>query len=78
MPIVGIGRFGFAERRGRSFPLAELLANFSERKPGGGEARREFRRLQQQIGGSGEIAVQLQIARKVEPPVGHQIAGGQE
>ena len=58
--------------------LAELLANFSERKPGGGEAGREFRGLQQQIGGGGEIAFQLQIARKVEPPVGHQIAGGQE
>ena len=42
------------------------------------KAGREFGRLQQQIGGGNQIALQLQIAREIEPPVGHQIAGGQE
>jgi hypothetical protein len=78
VPVVGIGRFGLLKRRGRSLVFAKLLPNFSERKPGGGEAGRKLGGLQQQIGGGGKIAPQLQIARKVEPPVGHQIAGGQE
>ena len=44
----------------------------------GGKIRRQFDRLQQQIGGGGQIALQLQVARKLEAAVGHQIAGGQE
>ena len=68
----------FAKRRDRRLALAEPLANFSEREPGRGKAGRKIGGLQQQIGGGGKIAFQLQIARKIEPPIGHQVAGGQE
>ena len=78
MPVLGIGFPGFAERLDRRIALAELFADFAEREPGGGKARREFGGLQQQIGGGDKIALQLQIARKFEPAVGNQIAGGQE
>ena len=78
MPIVGIGVARLPERRDRRIALAELLANFAEREPGRGKAGREFDRLQQQIGGGDEIALELQVAREIEPPVGNQIAGGQE
>ena len=76
--IVGIGRARLAERRDRGLALAELLADFAEREPGRGKIRRELGRLQQQVGGGGEIALQLQIAREFEAAVGNQIAGGQE
>ena len=78
MTIVGVGGVGFAERRDRSIALTQFLANFAEREPGGDEIRRQFDRLQQQIGGGGQIALQLQVARKLEAAVRHQIAGGQE
>ena len=78
MPVLGIGFSRFPERRDRRIALAEPFANFAQREPGGGEAGRKFDRLQQQIGGGDKIALQLQIARKIEPPVGNQIAGGQE
>ena len=42
------------------------------------EIRRQLDRLQQQIGGGRQIALQLQVARELEAAVGHQIAGGQE
>ena len=35
-------------------------------------------RLQQQVGGGDQIALQLQIAGEFEPAVGNHIAGGQE
>ena len=76
--VVGIGDARFAKRRDRRVALAELLANFAEREPGGGKAGRELDGLQQQIGGGDEIALQLQVAREFEPAVGDQIAGGQE
>ena len=75
---VGVGGLRLAKRCDRGLALAELFANFAEREPGRGKVRRKLDRLQQQIGGGGEIAFQLQIARKIEPPVGHQVAGGQE
>jgi hypothetical protein len=58
--------------------LAELLANITEREPCRGKARRKVGGLQQQIGGGNEIAFQLQIAREIETPIGHQIAGRHE
>ena len=76
--VLGIGCSRFAKRRDRRIALAELFANFAQREPGRGKAGREFGGLRQQIGGGGEIALQLQIARKIEAPVGNQIAGGQE
>ena len=78
MAVLGVGVARFPERRDRRIALAELLADFAEREPGGGKAGRKFGRLQQQIGGGGKIALELQIAREIEPPVGNQIAGGQE
>ena len=78
MPVLGIGGDGFAKRRDRRLALAELFANFAEREPGRGKAGRQLDRLQQQIGGGGEIALHLQIAREIEPPVGNHVAGGQE
>ena len=50
----------------------------AEREPGGGEIRRQLDRLHQKIGGGGQIALQLQVAREIEPAVGHQIAGGEK
>ena len=50
------------------------LAQFAERKPGGGIARRQFQRLRQEIGRAGEIALRLQIARPFVAAVGRQIA----
>jgi hypothetical protein len=78
VPIVGVGDLGFSKRRDRRIALAELFANFSQRKPGGGKAGRQLSGLREQIGSGDEIAFQLQIPRKIEPPVGNQIAGGQE
>ena len=78
MPVVGVGVRALRNAAIAVIALAELLANFSEREPGGGKAGRKLGSLQQQIGGGDKIALQLQIARKIEPPVGNQIAGGQE
>ena len=78
MPVLGIGCLRFAKRRDRRIALAELFANFAQREPGGGKAGGKFGGLQQKIGGGGQIALQLQIAGKIEPPVGNQIAGGQK
>ena len=75
---VGIGGLRPAKRCDRGLALAELFTNGAEREPGRGKVRRKLDRLQQQIGGGGEVAFQLQIAREIEPPVGHQVAGGQE
>ena len=78
MPVVGIGSQRLAKRRDGRIAFAEPLADFAEREPGRGKAGREFGRLQQEIGSRNQIALQLQVARKIEPPVGNQIAGGQE
>ena len=78
MAVVGIGHLRLAKRRDRRVALAELFADFAEREPGRGKAGRELDRLQQQIGGGDQIALELQIAREIEPAVGNQIAGGQE
>ena len=78
MAVVGIGGARFAKRRDRRVALAELLADFAKREPGRDEIRRELDRLLEEIGGGGEVALQLQIARKFEAAVGEQIAGGQE
>ena len=78
MAVLGIGLPRLAKRRDRRIALAELFADFAEREPGRGKAGRELGRLQQQIGGGDQIALELQVARKIEPAVGNQIAGGQE
>ena len=73
MPVQGIGFSRSSECRDRSISLAQLFADLSERKPGGGKIGRKLERLEQEIGGSGEIAFQLQIAREIKPTVGNQI-----
>ncbi len=78
MAVVGIGGARFAKRRDRRVAFAELFADFAEREPGRGEVRCELDRLLQQIGGGGQVALQLQIAGKFEAAVGEQIAGRQE
>src|SRR5437588_11971291 len=78
MPVLGVGVARLAERGDRFIALAELLANVGKREPRRGEARRKLDRLFEQIGGSGEISLELQVARKVEAPIGYQIAGRHE
>ena len=78
MPVVGVCRLRLAKGRDGFVAVAELLANVSQREPCRGKAGCEVGGLQQQVGGGGEIAFQLQIAREIETPVGHQIAGRHE
>ena len=76
--IAGIAGLGLLIRRDRRLMLAELFADAREREPGGCEIWRQLDRLQQKIGGCGQIALQLQVAREFEAAVGHQIAGGEK
>ena len=78
MPVLGIGDLRLAVRRDRLFGLTKLFADFAEREPGRGKAGSQIYCLQQQIGGGDQIALELQIAGEIEPPVGNHIAGGQE
>ena len=72
--IAGIGRLRRAKRQDGALAIAELLADFAQREPGRRKARREVRRLHKQILGGDEIAAQLQVAGKVEAPVGEHVA----
>src|SRR3569623_1017874 len=74
--VVGISGARLAERRDRLVTFAELCADFTEREPGRGEIRRELDGLLQKIGGGGQVALELEVAGKLETAVGHQIAGG--
>jgi hypothetical protein len=76
--VLRVGDLRFPKRLDRGVALAELFADFRQGEPGRGEAGRKLGRLQQQVGGGDEVALELQIAREIEPAVGHQIAGGQE
>ncbi len=78
MPVVGVRLARPVKCRDRRLALPELLADVAERKPGGSKIRGELGRLLQQLGGSGKIAPQLQIAREFEAAVGGEIAGGKE
>ena len=78
MAVAGIAGLRVLIGRNRRFLLAELFADIGEREPGGREIRRQLDRLQQQIGGGGQITLQLQIAGKFESAVSHQIAGGEK
>ena len=78
VPVVGIGRLRLAKRRDGPFAFAELLPNVSQREPRRGKAGCKVGGLQQQVGGGNQIALQLQVARKIEPAVGNQIAGRHE
>ena len=76
VPILGVGGVRVAKRRHGRLALAELPADLAEGKPGRGKFRRQLDCLKKQIGGGGQIALQLQIAREFVAAVGHQIAGG--
>ena len=78
MPVLRIGLTRFLKSRDRRIPLAELVADFAKRKPRLSEAWCEIDGLPQEIGRGGKIALELKIAGKLKPPVGNQIAGGQE
>jgi hypothetical protein len=78
VPIVRIGLPRFPKGLDRRIRITEPLADFAEGKPGRGKSRGKLGCLQQQIGGGDKVAFQLQIARKIEPAVGNQIAGRQE
>jgi putative mRNA 3-end processing factor len=78
MWIAGVGVARLPKSCDRRIALAELLADFAEGKPGRHESRREFDSLIQQIGGGGEVALKLQVAREFIAAVGNQIAGGQK
>src|SRR5271156_2033392 len=78
MRVAGIGVARLLKGRNRRVAFAELLANFAEREPRGDKTGCEFDGLLQKIGGSDQVALELQVARKVIPTVGYQIAGGQE
>jgi hypothetical protein len=56
MAIPRVGGACVTEGGDRRVVLVEPLADFAEREPRRGEIRRQFRRLQQQIGGGGQIA----------------------
>lgn len=73
---IGIAR-GTKGRDRRLIP-AKLPVDLAEGEPGGGEFRRDLDRLLEQVGGGGQIALQLQVARELEATVGNEIAGGQE
>ena len=76
--VVRVGLARFPEGGDGLVALAELLADFAEREPGRGEIRRELERLCQQVGGGGQVALELEVAGEFEAAVGDEIAGGQE
>jgi hypothetical protein len=69
VPILGVGGVRIAKRRHGRLALAELPADLAEET----RPRRKFRRqldCLKQIGGGGQIALQLQIAREFVAAVG--------
>ena len=76
--ILGVGVAGLFECRDSAGAVAEPVADGAEREPGGGESRREFHGLREDIGGTGKIAARGMIQRPVVAPVGDEIAGGDE
>ena len=72
--IARIGRLRRAKRQDGALAIAEQFADFAEREPCCRKTRRQVRRLDKQVFGGDEIAAQLQVAGKVEAPVGEHIA----
>jgi hypothetical protein len=67
------------QRRGdRLLALAKLPAQFAKGEPGGSKPRGERGRLFEQVGGTGKIPLQMQVARELEAAVGIRIAGGEK
>ena len=78
MAVTGIAGLRVLIGRNGRIMLAEFFADAGKREPGRGEVRRKLDRLQQQIRGGGQIALQLQVAGELKPAVSHQIAGGEK
>jgi hypothetical protein len=76
--IIRIGCTRPPERRDRLVALLQLLTDFAEGEPRRGEVRRKLGCLLEQVGGGGQIALQLQVAREFEAAVGDQVAGGEK
>src|SRR5512143_2960469 len=69
-----VGRPRLLEGRNSAGPVTQFLAQFAERKPSRGITGRKLERLCQQIRGSREIALGLEVPRPFEATVGDQIA----
>ncbi len=65
------------ESRNGPRAVAELFTQLAEDEPGRGIVGRQLKRLHQQIGGAGKIALRLTIPRPFEAAVGDQISGRQ-
>ena len=76
--VLGIARAPSERPRSAASRSPSCFADLAKREPGGGEIRRQFDRLLQQVGGGGQVAAQLQVAGEIEAAVGHQIAGGKK
>ena len=76
--ILWIRVTGLFERGDGAGAVIEPVADSAEREPSGGETRREFHGLREDIGGAGKIAARGMIERPLVAPVGDEIAGGDE
>ena len=72
--VARIGHLGGAKRHDGAIAVSQQFADLAEREPGGRKPRRQLSRLDEQVFGGDEIAAQLQVASKVEAPVGEHIA----
>src|SRR5208282_2453924 len=73
-----VGVAGLFECRDSAGAVAKPVADGAEREPGGGESRRAFHGLREDIGGAGKIAARGKIEGPVVAPVSDEIAGGDE
>ncbi len=73
--VLAVGVARRRKRRDGAVAVAHRLADRGQREPGGGEARRGFHHLLQDIGRGGGIAALQIIQRPLVAPVGDQIAG---
>ncbi len=76
--VLRVGLARFPECGDGLVALTEFLAEFAEREPRGCEIGRELERLLQQVGGGGQVALELEVARELEAAVGPEVAGGLE
>ena len=76
--ILGVGVARLREGGHGAGVVAEPVADGAEREPGRGEARHQFDRLRQNIGGGGKIAARGLVERPFVAPVGDEIAGRDE
>ena len=76
--VLGIGVTRGTERCDRGVTLAELEPDLAQRVPGRREVRHQLDRLFEQLGSGRQVALQLQVARKLVAAVGNEVARGQK